>query len=120
MLDVNHILRGKNRMGFLKGVAKYTTKMVLGTVCVVLDSSLKTNINEGVQKGLNELFDGTSESASEEFKQAGTQIKEKNEEYNRWINYYNNMPFDKLKSVNPQDLFGVKRAAFIKVYNDRK
>lgn len=107
-------------MGFLKGVAKYTTKIVLGTVCVVLDSSLKTNINDGVQKGINELFDGTRESASKEFSQAGTQIKEKNGEYNKWIDYYNNMPIDKLKSVNPQDISGVKRAAFIKVYNERK
>lgn len=107
-------------MGLLKGVAKYTTKIAAGVVCLVVDETMKTNLNDSVQKGINELFDGSSENAKEAFSETGVQMQEKSDEYKQWIDYYTDMPFDRLENIDPRNLSGMKRAAFIKVYKDRK
>lgn len=87
---------------------------------LVVDNTLKTDLNTDVQKGINALFDGTSDSAINEFKKSEAQIKETNSEYNSWIDTYMNMSINELKSVNIKNLAGVKRAAYLKVCKERK
>lgn len=48
-------------------------------------NTLKTDLNTDVQKGINALFDGTSDSAINEFKKSEAQIKETNSEYNSLV-----------------------------------
>lgn len=47
-------------IGVIKNIAKYSLKIVAGTVCLVLDEACHTDINSGVQRGINALFDGNT------------------------------------------------------------
>ncbi len=47
-------------MGKVKKVFKYTTKILGGSVAVLLDMALGTEMNKGLQKSLDDLFDDNS------------------------------------------------------------